>query len=128
MPLCLAAGAVSATLAIQAFTLAWTHSIEKVRWEEDWQIEGRQLKIVAARIKGSGAGMEPPPEAQLREGVWHYQPAVAPMDRLTLANSRYTAGYELCVEGSCRMLNDYLPATDANSTPPASIDLSACPH
>jgi hypothetical protein len=39
MSLCLAAGALSAVLAINAFTLSWIHSIEKIRWEEDWRIE-----------------------------------------------------------------------------------------
>ena len=34
MPLCLAAGIVAATLAVDSFTLAWTHSIEKQRWED----------------------------------------------------------------------------------------------
>jgi hypothetical protein len=37
--LCLAAGAVTAVLAIESFTLSWIHSIEKIRWEEDWRIE-----------------------------------------------------------------------------------------
>lgn len=116
MPLCLAAGTVSAMLALQSFTLAWTHSIEKVRWEEDWRIEGRKLEIVEARIRGTGAGMEPPADAVLRNGVWHYRPAVAPMDRLMLANSPYAAGYELCSEGVCRLLVDYLPEIDATVT------------
>lgn len=97
------------TLAIQSFTLAWTHSIEKVRWEEDWRIEGRQLEIVAARIRGSGAGMEPPADAVLRNGVWHYRPTMAPIDQLTLANSPYSAGYELCSNGACRPLTEHLP-------------------
>ena len=63
MSLCLAAGAITASLAIQAFTLAWAHSIEKIRWEEDWRVEENQLHLVEARIKGTGAGMEPPPDA-----------------------------------------------------------------
>lgn len=109
MPLCLATGAVSVTLAIQSFTLAWTHSIEKVRWEEDWRIAGRQLEIVAARIQGTGAGMEPPADAVLRNGVWHYRPTTAPLDQLTLANSPYAAGYELCSNGACRPLSEHLP-------------------
>jgi hypothetical protein len=61
MSLCLAAGALSAVLAVNAFTLSWIHSIEKIRWEEDWRIEAGALVIDEARIRGSGAGMEPPP-------------------------------------------------------------------
>lgn len=126
MPLCLATGAVAVTLAIQSFTLAWTHSIEKVRWEEDWRIAGRQLEIVEARIRGSSAGMEPPADAVLRNGVWHYRPAVAPIDRLTLANSAYTAGYELCTAGTCRLLADYLPAIDAATAGATTVTAEPC--
>ena len=116
MSLCLAAGAVSAVLAINSFTLAWMHSIERVRWEEDWRVDAGQLQIVAARIKGSGAGMEPPDDAVLQGGAWHYRPRVAAMDRLTLAHSPYTTGYELCTDGACRMLADYLPGIDDSAT------------
>ena len=122
MALCLTAGVVSAVLAINSFTLAWMHSIERVRWEEDWRVDAGQLQIVAARIKGSGAGMEPPDDAVLQGGAWHYRPRVAAMDRLTLAHSPYTAGYELCTGGSCRLLADYLPGIGESAT----IVLAAC--
>ena len=122
MALCLTAGAVSAVLAINSFTLAWMHSIERVRWEEDWRVAAGQLQLVAARIKGSGAGMEPPDDAVLQGGVWHYRPRVAAMDRLTLAHSPYTAGYELCADGVCRRLADYLPGIEESTT----IVLAAC--
>jgi hypothetical protein len=122
MALCLTAGALSASLAIQFFTLAWMHSIEKLRWEEDWRVESGQLHLVAARIKGSGAGMEAPPGALLHDGFWHYRPAVAAMDRLTLAHSPYTSGYELCADGSCRPLTDLLPGIADSGT----IVLAAC--
>ncbi|HCN88979.1 MAG TPA: DUF1850 domain-containing protein, partial [Oxalobacteraceae bacterium] len=36
--LCLAAAGLAITLPLQAFTLGWTHSIEKIRWEEDYRI------------------------------------------------------------------------------------------
>ena len=39
MSLCLVSGSLLAALPLTAFTLAWTHSIEKTRWEEDWQIQ-----------------------------------------------------------------------------------------
>ena len=113
--LCLAAGLLTVSLPVTEFTLAWTHSIEKIRWEEDWRIEGTQLRIIAARIRGTGAGMEPPADSVLRDGVWHYRPAIAPMDKLTLANSTYTADYELCSAGDCRPLAEYLPAGNTAS-------------
>ena len=123
MPLCLAAGAITASLAVQGFTLAWMHSIEKIRWEEDWKVEGRQLRVVGARIRGTGAGMEPPPGAVLRDGVLHYAPAVAPLEQLALAHSPYTQGYELCLETGCRPLTDYLPGIAETAT----ITVSSCP-
>ncbi len=122
MPLCLAAGSVAATLAVQGFTLAWTHSIEKVRWEEDWQIAGAKLQITEARIKGFGAGMEPPEGAILSDGYWHYRPQVAPLASLNLAHSPYTAGYELCLAGACRPLAAFLPGIAATAT----IVMTAC--
>jgi hypothetical protein len=109
MPLCLATGALVATLAVESFTLAWTHSIEKVRWEEDWHIENAALVLDEARIRGSGAGMEPPAGAVLRNGVWHYRPQLAPLPQLRLAHSPYTAAYELCGDGRCRGIVELLP-------------------
>jgi hypothetical protein len=122
MPLCLAAGAVTATLAVESFTLAWMHSIEKVRWEEDWRVEGKTLVIAEARIRGTGAGMEPPAEAVLKDGAWHYKPAVR-LTQLRLAHSPYTTGYELCIDGTCRPLAELLPGAEN----PSTIVLEACP-
>jgi hypothetical protein len=65
MSLCRAAGSKITALAFSAFTLSWTHSVERIRWEEDWQLTSRGLELVEARVKGSGAGMEPPPEAKV---------------------------------------------------------------
>jgi hypothetical protein len=115
MALCLAAGALAASLATQSFTLAWTHSIEKIRWEEDWRVAGDRLEIVAARVRGTGAGMEPPAGAVLRDGVWHYRPPLAAQAELLLTHSPHAAGYELCREARCEPLAGLLPGlpTDA---------------
>lgn len=120
--LCLAAGAVSAAVAVEGFTLAWTHSIERIRWEEDWQVERQALVISEARIRGSGAGMEPPAQAVLKDGVWRYRPALPPRTVLRLAHSRYAAGYELCLGGRCGPLADYLPGLNAD----AVIEIRPC--
>lgn len=119
--LCIAAGALLAFLPAPAFTLAWTHSIEKIRWEEDWRLEAGRLRLVEARVRGSGAGMEPPAGAMLENGVWRYRPDVAPVERLRLAHSAFVAGYELCVEGACRPLAE-LAGTPQN----AFVELYAC--
>ena len=110
--LCLAAAAFSVTLPIQAFTLAWTHSIEKIRWEEDYRIESGGLVLKEARIRGSGAGMEPPQGAVLRNGTWHYRPALPSLPRLRLARSPYTADYTLCWDGRCRPMEDIAGPVD----------------
>lgn len=123
MPLCLSAGAAATVLALHSFTLAWTHSIEKIRWEEDWRLEGGKLHLVAARIRGSGAGMEPPPEAVLHHGIWHYRPAIPPLAELLLAHSSAVADYELCSEASCRALGEHLPEPAEQ----APFRLTACP-
>jgi hypothetical protein len=120
MSLCLAVAAIVMTkaatenpvkLPVQAFTLAWTHSIEKIRWEEDYRIEGHRLRLVEARIRGSGAGMEPPDGAVLRQGVWHYRPALAPVEQLDLARSGFVEDYTLCWEGRCHPMQELIGST-----------------
>ena len=115
MPLCLTAGTVSVVLAANAFTLAWTHSIEKIRWEEDWQVAGDRLQVVSARIRGSGAGMETPGGAVLQDGVWHYRPAMPAQEALLLTRSPYAADHELCDGARCRPLGDLLPGLDESA-------------
>jgi hypothetical protein len=123
MSLCLAAGAIGAALAIESFTLSWIHSIEKIRWEEDWRIEAGALVVTEARIRGSGAGMEPPPGATIGKGVWHYRPNLPPQAVLRLTHSPYVTGYVLCTANLCTPLADHLPGIDNN----AVIELRACP-
>jgi len=123
MSLCLAAGAVAATLAIESFTLAWTHSIEKLRWEEDWHVAGSTLVLAEARVRGSGAGMEPPPDGVFENGAWRYRPALPPQAVVRLTHSPYAGGYELCDAGRCVPLVDHLPGIDNT----AVIELRSCP-
>lgn len=104
--LCLTAAALSLALPLQTFTLAWTHSIEKIRWEEDYEVHADHLRLIEARIRGHGAGMEVPEGAMLRNGVWHYRPAIERLDALSLARSPYTADYELCWDGHCRSMRE----------------------
>ena len=108
LSLCLAsAGAVKA-LSVAAFTLAWTHSIEKVEWQEDWRVTAKGLELVEARVKGSGAGMEPPPEARLHGGWFRWKPARPVMSEVTLGNSGAAGEWRLCAAGKCRTLSDIL--------------------
>ena len=104
------AGVVRATLPGPEFTLAWTHSVEKTRWEETYRIDSDQLVLVEARVEGSGAGMEPPPGARLRDGRWTWQPQSAHPE-LRLTESTFTQDYTLCASGRCADLGDRVGAT-----------------
>ncbi len=122
MALCLSllAGGATATVPLpdQRFTLAWTHSVEKIEWQEDWQVQPDRLRGVEARVKGSGAGMEPPPDA-IRAGGWYRWPMPPHgLERLILARSDAVADYRLCVGGDCRALSHYIGGTDAVTVEP----------
>ncbi|AWC20644.1 MULTISPECIES: DUF1850 domain-containing protein [Aminobacter] len=105
MSLCIAAGSKAVTMAVAAFTLSWTHSVEKTRWEEDWLVTPAGLEIVEARVRGSGAGMEPAEGARLVDGWWIYVPRLGPQPSVMLAASGATgAGWTLCAEGRCMTL------------------------
>lgn len=107
--LCLGlAGAVWAELPVPAFTLAWTHSIEKVRWEEDYRVSAAGLLLGEARVKGSGAGMEIPADAVLREGSWHYRRALPPLQPLRVGRTPEAGDYQLCYDGGCHALSEWL--------------------
>ena len=102
LALCVIASGKTTMLAASAFTLAWTHSVEKTRWEEDWRVTPAGLVLVAARVEGTGAGMEIPDGAVLAAGVWTYRPSLPPQKALLLARSGATGqGWELCVAGQC---------------------------
>jgi hypothetical protein len=120
--LCIAAAGLAISLPLQSFTLAWTHSIEKIRWEEDYRVGDQHLELAEARIRGSGAGMEPPDGAVLKNGVWHYKPALTAVERLHLARSPYVADYELCWDGACHPMAEIAGPVD---TAPA-LELFAC--
>lgn len=105
---------------VQAFALAWTHSIEKTRWQEDYRVlrDGQgtpRLRLEQARIQGSGAGMEPPADAVLKNGWYHYRPAVLPLGLLRLTRSPHTPDYDWCdntagPNETCRPLEQWLPS------------------
>ena len=117
-------------LATQAFTLSWIHSVEKTEWQVSWTVSEAGLALTEARVQGSGAGMEPPPDA-VREGRWYvYRPVSPPVARLSLAVSGATgSGWRLCADGGCLVLDDLLAPGTAPSAPEAGaaeIVLRAC--
>lgn len=119
--LCFSAGAATAILQLTSFTLAWTHSVEHILWEEDWYVEDTQLVLSEARIRGSGAGMDPPEGAVLRDGVWHYR-AERRVARLNLSSGSGQPEYQICTAGECLSL----PAILGPGTAALSVELRAC--
>lgn len=111
--LCLGlAGVIWAQLPLTEFTLAWNHSVEKIRWEEDYRIAADGLDLREARVRGSGAGMEIPEDAVLRDGSWHYRPQLPALQPLRLGRSSAPAAgdYQLCTDTGCHPLADWLGA------------------
>jgi hypothetical protein len=106
LSLCLASAGVIKTLSVAAFTLVWTHSVEQVDWQEDWRVTPNGLQLVLARVKGSGAGMEPAPEARLIDGWFQWQPARPPMPEVVLGNSGAAGEWRFCGDGRCRTLSE----------------------
>jgi len=102
MSLCILAGGKITALAISAFTLSWTHSAQKTEWREAWTVTPAGLTLTEASVKGSGAGMEPGPDAVSRDGWWAWKPTLPPLPTLALAASGATPSpWTLCHNGGC---------------------------
>ncbi|QCG95599.1 DUF1850 domain-containing protein [Azospirillum sp. TSA2s] len=122
--LCLFAlgGALLASLPGTQFTLSWTHSIEKTEWRESWAVEAGQLRPTEARIRGTGAGMEPGPDARLTADGWLvWTPGLPPQDSVTLAASGFTGEHRLCAGADCRPLSGWIGVKDQ------PVAMRACP-
>jgi hypothetical protein len=98
--------------------LRWQHSIEKIDWEEDYILVGDWMYLSSAQVRGSGAGMEPPPDAFFAQGVWHYRPApdMRWTRRLLLTRSEFARDYELCINGKCQSLSHWIPVSAGTTT------------
>ncbi len=104
-------------LRTDSFTLSWEHSREKQRWEEDYLVvahdtmaSGLAIKPGTARVKGSGAGMEPGPQSRLTDGWYAYEPDTGPLSSLRLTRSFFTEDYNVCTHSGCRPLSALLPS------------------
>ena len=105
MSLCILGGAKPLVLAISVFMLSWEHSVERTAWSETWQVGADALALTEARVKGSGAGMDPGPGARLADGWWTWMTSVPPVPQLALAASGATAGgWRLCHPDGCLTL------------------------
>ena len=104
MSLCIAAGGKLLALAATSFTLSWTHSVEKTRWEEAWALTEAGLVLTAARVEGSGAGMEPGDDAVFDGRGWSWTPRLPPQERLVLGDSGKAGTWRFCAAEACRVL------------------------
>ena len=121
MELCLLAAGATIRLGTLALTLAWTHSVEKTRWEEDYRLRPAGIVVEEDRIQGTGAGMEPPPGARFDGQWWHYKPALPPLPQVVLRRSGATADWSVCIAGTCRTMGSYV---GAKADP---VTLTTCP-
>ena len=121
MELCLLAAGATIRLGTLALTLAWTHSIEKTRWEEDWRATPAGLVLAEDRIQSTGAGMEPPLDARFDGKWWHYTPHIAPLPSVILRRSGATDDWQVCIAGHCQSMRSLLPS-DADP-----VTLTTCP-
>ena len=92
MSLCVfIAGKSAACLAGLLFSLSWTHSVEKTEWVEHWQLKDEQLVLKETFVKGSGAGIDPAPNAVLENGWYRWAPeSPVRVPAISLANSELT--------------------------------------
>jgi hypothetical protein len=115
---CLMVGTAALHLASAAFTLSWTHSVERVEWRERWRLVGSLLELETSSVRGSGAGMEPGADAVLEDGWW-IAPGHLRIDALVLAASGETqGGWTLCSAGDCR---------EIGARESAPVRLAPCP-
>lgn len=127
--LCIVVGTALVQVPAQRFTLRWQHTVEKILWEEDYVVAGDWLYLSAARIRGSGAGMEPPPDALRVGNAWHYRPAERWHREVNLARSDFGRDYELCVDGACKALSALAPGGLAPTTlRPCPAPAPVSPH
>jgi hypothetical protein len=101
--------AAGMVVAIQAssFTLSWTHTVEKTEWHEEWDVEGDSLVLSRALVKGSGAGIDPPPNARLEDGFYVWQPNLSQRE-VIVRRDRRAGDWQLCAAGRCAMLGEWV--------------------
>jgi hypothetical protein len=114
---CLAVAGAAWILASPVFILGWTHSVEKTGWQETWEIGAEGLTLTEARVRGSGAGMDPGDGARLEDGWWVWEPRLTVPELMLAASGATVSGWDLCSGGECRELGH---------DPAAAITLAPC--
>ena len=116
--LCISMGARFVSLPTHEFTLRWHHTVEKTLWEEDYLVAGDWLLLTRARIRGSGAGMEVPPNAVREGNVWSYRPSDRWRRSVELARSEFGDDYEVCVEQTCKPISEFVAGRGTTTLQP----------
>jgi hypothetical protein len=107
--ICLVAAGTVVHLGVSLLTLAWTHSVEKIRWEEDYRATPAGLVVTEDRLQGTGAGMEPPPDATFDGTWWRYHPKIGPQPQVILRRSGMTVGdWQVCIGSACKPMGHYV--------------------
>ena len=97
MSVCATVAGIATLVAGSGFTLSWTHSVERTEWRERWTVADDGLRLLEARVRGSGAGMDPGDGARLDDGWWVWEPTPPAVPSLALAASGETGGgWTLC--------------------------------
>jgi hypothetical protein len=122
MSLCFIAGHVVKAVQVTTFTLVWTHSVEKTDWQEDWVVSRDGLTLIEARIKGSGAGIDPPADARLVDGWWRWRPAPVVRRDVVLGHSGAVGDWRICIGGRCQPFPDILGPSAIGE----AIEMSVC--
>lgn len=128
MAICLSVGAVIISIAAQQFTLSWTHSVERILWQEDWRVRGQKLTLVEARIRGTGAGIDIPEGAVLVNGVWHDSTSLeVPALHLTISPFGRDE-YQICMPNKgCQAIPKILSDTGFTPAEPSYVvNVSPC--
>lgn len=99
MALCVIGAGETTRIAATLFSLSWIHSVEKIPWQEYWQIAPGALVVTEARIKGSGAGMEPPADAALIDGWYVWRPTDPVRTEIVLRNVPNISPWTICFDG-----------------------------
>jgi len=115
---CIAAGGFSVALYAPRFTLSWAHVAVPVEWRETWRVHTKTMRLVEAAIKGEGAGVQPPADAEVRDGWSVFVPKRAPQTRLTLVDGAEVKPVRLCLpKDGCRPLRAFLPREAPKDVP-----------
>ena len=110
--LCLADGALTATLFAQALHLAWTPA-DGVAREVSYVVERDRMVLIGERIAQSPATPMAPEPSVLANGWHHHWPQRPPQQRIVLERATLKADYVLCGQGWCRPLEQFLPRARA---------------